>query len=87
MKEPPTSTGKALLSRCFEHWCVLHHGHTADEIAAAFDQGAELESSVRRSVSDAARLIGELIAGGRLRTYARPIGGGTPSQLAKDAWE
>ena len=87
LEEPPTSTGKVLLSRAFEHWCALHHGYSSEEIVAAFDPAASAPSDVRTSVGTAARLIGELAAAGELRTFARPFGGGSPERLPASDWE
>lgn len=90
MEEQPTSAGRALLARAFSHWCCLHHGYSPEEIAAAFDESngsACVANGVKREVADAARLIGELIAGGQMRTYARRIGGGNPEPLPATAWE
>lgn len=86
LDEPPTSPGRALLSRVMEHWCALNYGHSAEEIAAAFEvEGAD--TLIRREVGLAARLIGELIAAGKMRTFARPIGGGSPEPVPPSAWE
>ena len=87
MEEPPTSTGRVLLARAFAHWCTLHHGHDAREIADAFDGKGEGAPEVRREVAHAARLLGELIAAGRMRTVARPMGGGAPSPIKAGDWE
>lgn len=87
LDEPPTSVGRALLARAFEHWCVLHHGHSDEEIAAAFDPAGVVAPATRQQVAFAARLIGELIAAGELRTFARPFGGGSPERLPASHWE
>lgn len=81
LDEPPTSTGKALLSRAFSHWCGLHHGFSPEEIADALDREADVDPVDRSKVGNAARLIGELFAAGEMRTFARPFGGGRPEQL------
>jgi predicted DNA-binding transcriptional regulator AlpA len=87
LDEPPTSTGKALLARAFSHWCVLHHGLTPEEIAAALDGEIGDDPRAPAKVRHAARLIGELIAAGDLRTFARPFGGGSPERLPASDWE
>lgn len=87
LDEPPTSTGKALLSRAFSHWCGLHYGLTEGEIAAAFSAEMDSDPTARTQVRNAARLIGELIASGDIRTFARPFGGGSPERLAAADWE
>lgn len=87
LDEPPTSTGKALLSRAFSHWCGLHYGLTEGEIAAAFSGETDSDPTARNEVRNAARLIGELIAAGDMRTFARPFGGGSPERLPTTDWE
>lgn len=87
LDEPPTSTGRALLSRAFAHWCAVSYGHSAEEIASAFERTDVPDASVVKQVGVAARLIGELIAAGRLRTFARPFGGGSPEPIPPSAWE
>ncbi len=87
LDEPPTSTGKALLARAFSHWCVLHHGLNPDEVAAALDGETRDDPGAVSEVRHAARLIGELIAAGDLRTFARPFGGGSPERLPASDWE
>lgn len=54
---------------------------------AADDYGVIVEPRVRRQVRDGARLIGELVAAGRLRTFARPLGGGETIELKASAWD
>lgn len=87
MPEPPTSTGRALLARAFEHWCVLHHGYSPAEIADALDDAGTADRSIRHNVRVAARLLGELIASSRIPTFARPFGGGTPVPIPAGDWE
>lgn len=87
LDEPPTSTGKALLARAFEHWCVLHHGYVGEDIAAAFDSGSAVAPEVRTRIAFAARLLGELIAAGRIRAFVRTFGGGSPVPMAASDWE
>lgn len=87
LDEPPTSVGKALLARAFWHWCVLHHGHSDEEIVAALEPDGVVAPAIRRQISFAARLLGELIAAGEIRTFARPFGGGSPERVPASHWE
>lgn len=87
LEEPPTSVGKALLARVFEHWCVLHHGHSGDEITAALEPDGVVAPETRQQIAFAARLIGELIGAGEMRTFARPFGGGSPERVPASHWE
>lgn len=87
MDEQPTSPGRLLLARAFAHWCVLHHGYDPAEVQDALGDAPNVEARVRRQIRDSARLIGELIAGGRVRSFARPIGGGETTALKASAWE
>ena len=84
MEEPPTSTGRVLLSRAFAHWCMLHHGELPEQVAAALDQDGGREVA---QVRFAARLLGELMAAGDIRTFVRPFGAGSPAPLARTSWE
>lgn len=85
--EPPTSVGRVLLARAFAHWCVLHYGHTPEEVAAALDPASDAAQGERREVRFAARLLGELIACGELLSWARPFGGGSPTPIPASNWE
>lgn len=87
MDEQPTSPGRLLLARAFAHWCMLHHGCDPAEVQDALADAPDVEARVRRQIRDSARLIGELIAGGRVRSFARPIGGGETTALKPSAWE
>lgn len=87
MDEPPTSTGRVLLSRAFSHWCVLHHGYSDQDIYVALDREGLCDDFDRREILWAARLLGELLCAGEMRAFTRPIGGGTPEPLAASAWE
>lgn len=87
LDEPPTSTGKALLSRALSHWCALHAGLNPDEIVKALESPEIVDRQTRIAVANAARLIGELFAAGEMRTFARPFGGGSPEPLPAAAWE
>ena len=87
MDEPPTSTGRVLLSRAFSYWCVLHYGHSDEGIVAALDPDSDSDKSERRQIGLAARLLGELLCAGEIRAFVRPIGAGTPAPLVTTAWE
>jgi predicted DNA-binding transcriptional regulator AlpA len=87
LREPPTSPGRALLARAFEHWCGIHQGYSPEDIANAFSGSDEAERSVVQGVRFAARLLGELIAAGRLGASARPIGAGRPEPIPPGDWE
>jgi prophage regulatory protein len=87
MDEAPTSVGRILLARALSHWCVLHHGYSEEEVAAAFDPSSALHSDVSSNVLFAARLLGELIASGEIHSWARPFGGGSPIPIPAGDWE
>lgn len=87
MEEQPTSPGRAFLARAFAHWCAVEWGFSDAEVAAALDGSPEADPEVRRKVESGARLIGEVIAAGRMRTWARPVGGGVPERMTADLWE
>lgn len=82
---PPTSPGRALLSRAYEHYCVLQWGWSGEQIAAAFEDEGEV--AIRDAVSWSTRLLGELMASGDIHSWARPFGGGEPVALKPSAWE
>jgi predicted DNA-binding transcriptional regulator AlpA len=86
-EEAPTSSGRVLLARALSHWCVIHYGYSEEEVAAAFDTSAPLHSQVSQNVRFAARLLGELIASGEIRAWARPFGGGSPILIPAGDWE
>ena len=87
LEDPPTSPGRAFLARAFAHWCALAHGFSAEEIAAALEGDAAADAAVARRVANATRLIGEVLAAGRLRAWARPMGGGIPEPIDPSLWE
>jgi prophage regulatory protein len=95
MDEPPTSTGRVLLASAFSHWCILHHGYSPAETAAALDPetAAALDPDFncglqdRRTVGTEARLLGGLLAAGHIRAFTRPIGAGNPAPLPSTVWE
>lgn len=87
LDEPPTSTGRVFLARAFSHWCVLHYGHSPEEVEEALRESAQATSPTVRHIRFAARLIGELLAADKLKASARPFGGGTPSPILPVDWE
>ena len=87
MDEPPTSTGRILLSRAFSHWCVVHHGYSDHDVYCALDPEGLSDDPDRREILWAARLLGELLCAEVMRAFTRPIGGGSPAPLAASAWE
>lgn len=87
MAEQPTSPARAFLARAFAHWCALHEGLSPEEVAAALDDGADVDPLVRRRVAGATRLIGEILATGSLRAWTRPVGGGIPVPMDPATWE
>lgn len=86
LAEPPTSVGRVLLSRALAHWCAVHHGYSNEEVAQGL-RGDDSEKALIQAVRFAARLIGELIAADRLRSFARPFGGGRPTFIEAADWE
>lgn len=85
MPNPPTSTGRLILSRAFEHYCALHWGYSGHEIAAALRNDGE--GNVIELVTMGARIIGEALAMDAVRCWARPKGGGEPVSLRPGVWE
>lgn len=83
LSQPPTSPGRALLSRAYEYFCEIHWGYSGDEIAAAF---AGRNPSIFGDLEWSSRLLGELLARGDIRSWARAFGGGQPVSL-KGMWE
>lgn len=85
LENPPTSNGRLFLARAFEHWCALHFGYSGEEIAAAFS--GDGPTGIAADVRMAARVIGEALARGIVRAWARSIGGGEPAELRASNWE
>jgi predicted DNA-binding transcriptional regulator AlpA len=84
MEQPPTSPGRALLSRAFAHHCALEWGYSEEDVAAVFERSRR---SLPAEFLRATRLFGELMARGDIRTWARPFGGGEPIVLRTTFWE
>lgn len=85
MVEPPTSPGRALLARAFTHYCALHFGYSAEEIAHALGEG--VGGQMLSDLGMSTRLLGELLARGDIRSSTRPIGGGEPAPMRLTLWE
>lgn len=83
----PTSPGKILLARAFNHWCAIHSGSSPQEVVEALSTKEHMAVDTRNDIEWAAHLIGELLAGGQLRSFARPIGGGIPISVPAVHWE
>lgn len=85
MEEPPTSHGRVLLAKAFEHYCTLEWGLIGPDIACAFDgTGGSMDQARVRMT---ARTVGQVLARGAVRAWARPIGGGEPVLLRASTWE
>lgn len=84
---PPTSSGRTLLATAFAHYCALMWGYSPEEVAHALSDDGDPSRYEDREITLAARLIGRVAADGRLRTFARPIGGGEPVALKAAWWE
>lgn len=82
----PRSSGRVLLGEALTTYMLLMHGLGADQIAAAFNDDAN-DDRTRDLVISASRLIGTLLAEGRLTAWARPIGGGDAVELEPGLWE
>jgi predicted DNA-binding transcriptional regulator AlpA len=85
--DPPTSSGRTLLATAFAHYCALMWGYSPEEVAQALSDDRGVSPYEHREIRLAARLIGRIVADGRLRTFARPIGGGEPISLKPSVWE
>lgn len=83
----PDEVEAALSDGHDEHEAIV--GDRADDPTydMAVDDDGHARQRDRRRIRDSARLIGELAAAGRLRTYARPMGGGENIELKAGAWE
>lgn len=85
LDHPPESVGRVLLSRAFEHYCLLQWGSFAEDILTALKPGRH--EGTASAIRDATRLLGGLIARNRVRSWVRPFGGGEPSRLKAHIWE
>lgn len=81
----PRSYGRVSLAEFLTTYTLLQDGTGAQQIAEAFgDPGDE---RVRGVVAASIRLLGRQLLEGRMKTYARPIGGGEPVAIPPSAWE
>ena len=89
MPDPPTSSGRALLSRLLWEYCCVHWGLSPEEVASALSVGGERRGreGPRREVDMAVRLIGGVLADGGVRAFARSLGGGEPVEMRATLWE
>lgn len=85
MAQPPTSPGRALLSRALSHYCALAYGLSDAELAAGFAGAGGV--TVAAEIALSTRLMGETLARGDVRAWARPMGGGEPVPLKASLWE
>lgn len=83
----PKSDGRTFLAHAFAFFCMLEWGHSFEEMDAAFDPMAKCESLVRAQILGTVQNLGQVIQQGRIETYARPFGGGTPKLLPQKVWE
>lgn len=92
MADPPRSSGRALLSRLLWEYCCMHWGLSPGQVAAALSAPKDADTdagrrSERLEVDGAVKLIGGVLADGAIRAYARPVGGGEPTELRPSVWE
>ncbi|MBB5700038.1 helix-turn-helix transcriptional regulator [Sphingomonas yantingensis] len=81
----PRSHGRVSLAEVLTTYTLLQDGTGAPQIAEAFgDPGDE---RVRGVVAASIRLLGRQLLEGRMKAYARPIGGGEPVAIPAGAWE
>jgi len=85
MEVQPRSPDRVFLARAFSHFCALHSGLADREIERAFDLADD--PSTVPYVRMASRLLGDLLATGSIRSFARPFGGGEALALPSSAWE
>lgn len=87
MADQPQSDGRAFLAKAFAFLCVLEWGHSDDEIEAALAEVPKGAPADIEQISGAARLVARAFMQGRVETYARPFGGGSPMLLPRNVWE
>ena len=84
--DPPRSRDRILLASALAEFCGGEWGMSGDEIAAAGGGSEESRGDTDR-LRSACNLIGRLLFEGRVRAWARPIGGGEPIEIRACAWE
>lgn len=87
LDDPPRSRARLLLSQVLSHYCAAFFGISSEEIGRAFMDPDGHDDGERGQVAWAVALIGGFILDGRLRTYARPLGGGDCTAISTNAWE
>lgn len=87
MRDWPRSEGRTFLGEAFAFYCTAEWGFSFTEIEAAFASPLECDEDVRDQVLFASQLFGRAFQAGRVETYARPFGGGSPRLLSQDTWE
>lgn len=87
MADWPKSDGRTFLAHAFAFFCGLEWGHSCEDIDEAFDPTAECDRRARKQILAAAQNLGRVIQQGRVETYARPFGGGSPRLLPQSVWE
>lgn len=85
MEVQPRSPNRVFLARAFSHFCALHRGLPDLEIERAFDLAED--ASTVSYVQMTSGLLGDLLATGSIRSFARPFGGGEAVALPSSAWE
>jgi prophage regulatory protein len=87
MTDWPQSDGRTFLAHAFSFFCGIEWGMSFEEIDAAFDPHSACDGRIRQQIMGAVQNFGRVFQQGRITTYARPIGGGTPKPLSKEMWE
>jgi prophage regulatory protein len=87
MEEWPSSDGRSFLAHAFTFYCLLEWGHDGQDIDRAFYSGAACDVTLMRQIRAAATTLGKAFQFGRVETYARPFGGGSPKLLGPSTWE
>ena len=87
MVDWPKSDGRTFLAHAFAFFCLLEWGYSFEELDAVFDPTSKCGDDTRRHVLGSVQNFGRVIQEGRIETYARPIGGGTPRLLPQSVWE
>lgn len=87
MDSQPLSDGRTFLANAFAFFCVLEWGFSADEVERALlgdPAGCRVDAE---QVAGGAQLFGRAFMEGRVETYARLFGGGSPVLVPRSAWE
>ena len=90
LEDPPRSEGRVLLSQSLEEYAAIEWGFGPKDIApffstpAADDKDGRYVAAMLRIACDN---LQSLLLAGRLRAFARPLGGGRPVPLGSHLWE